>query len=106
MSAPKATPAPWWYDEDTRMVLGGSEATYVCEVSGAASNAQHQADARLIVAAHGLYAELEDAAADVEALAEDAYGTELGDLLSRTARRYRAALAAARGEACVEEWAK
>jgi hypothetical protein len=46
------TPGPWEYRD--RMVIGGPRSSYVCEVSGAASNAEHQADARLIAAAPAL----------------------------------------------------
>jgi hypothetical protein len=44
------------------MILGGDKATYVCEVSGAASNEEHQADARLIAAAPELLGNLKTAA--------------------------------------------
>jgi hypothetical protein len=48
------TLGPWWYSD--RHILGGPTATYVCEVSGAASNQEHIADANLIAAAPELLA--------------------------------------------------
>lgn len=64
----------------------------------AMSPAENAANAHLIAAAPHLYRELEDAAEELEALAEDAYGSPMGEDFAAKATRYRRTLAKARGE--------
>jgi hypothetical protein len=47
--AAKHTPGPWVYAD--RYIVGEQTGEYICEMSGSASNPDHQADASLIAAA-------------------------------------------------------
>lgn len=58
--------------------------------------------AHLLAGARDLYAELEDAAREMEALAEDCCGTSAEEHFRPKAARYRLVLAKARGEEAPE----
>ena len=92
--ATRFTPGPWHYDD--HMVYGGPKMEYVCEVSGAASNEFHKANAALISAAPEMYEALEEA---LNALCgpQGYKGTDTPEGCAR--EKIRAALAKARGGA-------
>ena len=92
--ATRFTPGPWHYDD--HMVYGGPKMEYVCEVSGAASNEFHKANAALISAAPEMYEAMERIMhyAEMGAAACDVFTSEQPEFVAA-----RKALAKARGEA-------
>ena len=93
--ATRFTPGPWHYDD--HMVCGGPKMEYVCEVSGAASNEFHKANAALISAAPEMYEELE--AAYSQAVAQFKAGDRHATFNRQMVEAWGKALAKARGEA-------